>query len=56
MSEHKVFEEIEDAPHIELNSDGSNKNLSNWNDPANRNWSYRNTTTVLPYVQKAKWM
>jgi CubicO group peptidase (beta-lactamase class C family) len=52
MSEAKVLDHIEDAPHIALNQDGSSITLENWNEPANRNWSYRNTVEVLPYTQK----
>ena len=52
MSEAKVLEFIEEAPHIPLNQDGSTIDLSNWNEPANRNWSYRNTCRVLPHTQK----
>ncbi|QCY09446.1 serine hydrolase [Pseudomonas sp. MPC6] len=52
MSEEKVLSVIEDAPHIELNQDGSTINLCNWGEPANRNWSYRHTVDVLPYTQE----
>ena len=52
MSEAKVMDVIEEAPHIELNQDGSTINLSNWHEPANRNWSYRHTVDVLPFTRK----
>ena len=52
MSEAKVLEFAEEAPHIELNQDGSTIDLSNWHEPANRNWSYRNTVDVLPHTKK----
>ena len=52
MSEAKVLSYSEDAPHIALNQDGSSITLENWNEPANRNWSYRNTVELLPYTQK----
>ncbi|MEH6577665.1 MAG: serine hydrolase domain-containing protein [Amphritea sp.] len=52
MSEAKIFEFIEDAPHIELNQNGSTIDLSNWHEPANRNWSYRHTVELFPYTQK----
>ena len=52
MSEAKILDFIEEAPHIELNQDGSTINLSNWAEPANRNWSYRHTVDIFPYTQK----
>ncbi len=52
MSDKKVLADIEDAPHIELNQDGSTIDLSNWAEPANRNWSYRHTLDVFPYTEK----
>lgn len=47
-----MMDAIEEAPHIELNQDGSSIDLTNWNEPANRNWSYRHTVDVLPYTRK----
>ena len=47
-----ILDSMEEAPHIELNQDGSTIHLSNWNEPANRNWSYRHTVDVLPYTQR----
>lgn len=52
MTEEKVLDVFEEAPHIELNQDGSNIDLSNWNEPENRNWSYRHTIDFLPFTQK----
>ncbi len=52
MSEAKVMDFVEEAPHIELNQDGSTINLSNWHEPANRNWSYRHTVDVLTFTRK----
>ena len=50
--EEKILEGYEEAPHIELNQDGATIDLSNWNLPANRNWSYRHTVDIFPYTQK----
>ena len=52
MTEKKLLDEIEEAPHIELNQDPGSINLSNWDEPANRNWSYRHTTDIFPYTQE----
>jgi len=52
MSKSTVLYPSEDAPHIELNQDGSSIDLSNWDEPANRNWSYRNILDVFPYTQR----
>ncbi|MEP1470214.1 MAG: serine hydrolase [Halieaceae bacterium] len=52
MSDAKVMDAIEEAPHIELNMDGSSIDISNWSEPANRNWSYRHTVDVLPFTRK----
>ena len=52
MSEEKVLDYIEDAPHIDLNLDGSSIGLSNWTEPTNRNWSYRHINDVLPFTQE----
>ena len=52
ISRREVLDLFEEAPHIELNQDGSTIDLSNWNEPANRNWSYRHTVDVLPYTQR----
>jgi CubicO group peptidase (beta-lactamase class C family) len=52
MSEAKVLEFSEEAPHIALNQDGSTIDLSNWHEPANRNWSYRHAVEVLPCTRK----
>ena len=54
MTENKVLYEFEDAPHIELNQDGSTIDLSNWRQPPNRNWSYRHCVDVLPFTQKIR--
>ena len=54
MSEQKIFEYIEEAPHIPLNQDGATIDLTNWGEPANRNWSYRHTTDIFPYTQVIK--
>ena len=51
MTEEKVLEDIEDAPHIALNQDGTTINLGNWQQPANRQWSYRHCDQVLPYLR-----
>ena len=48
----KIFFFAEESPHIELNQNGSTINLSNWNEPANRNWSYRHIVDIFPYAQK----
>lgn len=50
MTDAKILSEREDAPHLELNQDGSTIDLSNWAEPANRNWAYRHITDVLPYT------
>ena len=52
MSEEKILQYNEESPHIELNQEGSGIDLSNWDEPANRNWSYRHTVDVFPYTQK----
>lgn len=52
MSKIKVLNDVEDAPHIDLNQDGSTINLSNWDQPANRNFSYRHSIDIFPYTQK----
>ncbi len=48
----KILESYEEAPHIELNQDGSTINLANWNQPENRHWSYRHTTQIFPYTER----
>ncbi len=50
MPEPDVLPGIEEAPHIEIIQDGSTIDLSNWSQPANRNWAYRHIDDVLPYV------
>ena len=50
MSDEKILEGVEEAPHISLNQDGATIDLGNWNEPANRNWSYRHCDTVLPHT------
>lgn len=52
MVDNTVLRDIEEAPHIELNQDGSSIDLSNWNEPANRNWSYRHAVDVFPFTKK----
>ena len=41
---------FEEAPHIELNLDGSIIGLENWNQPRNRNWSFRHATEIFPFT------
>lgn len=50
MPEPDVLPGLEEAPHIEINQDGSTIDLSNWSEPANRNWAYRHIDKVLPYL------
>ena len=50
MSEEKILPQVEDAPHIDINQDGSTIDLTNWNEPANRNWAYRHATQIFPYI------
>lgn len=52
MSEEKVLAELEEAPHIDLNQDGASIDLSNWDEPANRNWSYRHVPDVFPFTRE----
>ena len=51
MSDAKVLDFFEDAPHIALNQNPSTIGLSNWNEPANRNWSYRHAVEFFPFTQ-----
>ena len=50
MPEPDVLPGVEEAPHIEINQDGTTIDLSNWAEPANRNWAYRHIDEILPYV------
>lgn len=52
MSNEKILEQFEEAPHIEINEDGSTIDLANWSEPANRTWSYRNSVDIFPYTAR----
>ena len=49
---HGFLNFFEEAPHIDLNSDGSTIDLSNWHEPANRHWSYRHIGEVFPFTKE----
>ncbi len=49
--EEKILGDYEEAPHIELNQDGATIDLANWNEPANRNWSYRHAESIFVNVE-----
>jgi len=51
-TEVKVLADVEEAPHLQLNQDGSSIDLSNWQEPANRNYGYRHVVEILPSTQK----
>lgn len=52
MAKEKILEQFEEAPHIEINQDGSGVDLSNWGEPVNRNWAYRHTVNIFPYTAR----
>ena len=44
----RIAGELEEAPHLELNTTGEAVTLANWDTPPNRQWSYRHIQNVLP--------